>query len=519
MASLKELIDKLPALTKEEEDLVGKAYVFAEKVHKDNTRYSGDPYFFHPYETAVILAELGMGPLTISAGLLHDTLEDAHVSEKEIEEQFGKDILFLVQGVTKLGNLRYHGSNRHNESLRKLIVAMSQDLRVLIIKLADRLHNMKTIGHVPEDKQKRIAAETLEIYASLAYRLGMRKLSRELENLAFPYVYPKEYVEIKRLVKEKHLESIRHLEKFEKSIKKALAKADMRQIHVEHRLKSYYSLYRKLLKKAGDINKVYDILSLRIIVPTISDCYRVLGILHGMWRPLPGRIKDYIAFPKPNGYHSLHSTIFTGDGGIVEVQIKTPEMHQEAEYGIASHLSYKSNFKKRVTNPNLLWIGKLLPDKKVLDSKALGQSSGANRYSDVPRWIKELIEYQSQASHEEFLDHLKTDFFQERIFVFTPKGDVVDLPIGSTAVDFAYAIHSEIGNHIFGVKVNRKLVALDSVLHNGDIVEIITKTSSHPSRKWVDFAKTTQAKKHILSVLGETGGKSKNKNKNKKKTR
>ncbi|MEK7180414.1 MAG: HD domain-containing protein, partial [Patescibacteria group bacterium] len=462
-------------LSQEERALISRAYDFSEKIHETQKRYSGEPYFIHPTETAKNLAELGMGPVTIAAGLLHDVIEDGHVPEIEIEKQFGKEILFLVEGVTKLGKIRYHGTERHNESLRKLFVAMSQDIRVLIIKLADRLHNMKTLQYVPKHKQIRIAQETLEIYAPIAYRLGIRKLQRDLENLSFPYVYPKEYKEIEEIVKKRQNEDIQRIEKFHKSIIKILTKEGLIKIRTDYRIKSLYSLYKKYLRKEKDFGKIYDVLAMRVMVQSVEDCYKALGIVHATWRPLPGRIKDYIAFPKPNGYRALHTTIFTGAGGIIEVHIKTEEMYRESEYGIASHLAYKKELgnQQGTVHSALMWIKNLLPSLFSLTNRIpANQSSVLIKEKDIPTWIKELAEYQtSLATNEEsFIDSLKPDFFDERIFVFTPKGDVVDLPINSTPIDFAYMIHSDIGDHVARAKVNDKLVSFDTTLHNGDIV-------------------------------------------------
>ncbi len=498
---IQEIVKLMKSPSAENIDLVKKAYNFSSEAHKNQRRYSGEPYFIHPFETAKTLAELGMGPITIAAGLLHDTIEDAGISPEIIEKEFGKETLFLVDGVTKLGMLRYSGAERHIESLRKLFVAMSRDLRVLIIKLADRLHNMKTLGFVPKPKQERIATETLEIYAPLAYRLGIRKLNRELEDLAFSYVYPKECEDTKKLLKQRNKEYSAKLEKFHKSIVKGLAKEGMTDIHTDYRVKNLYSLYRKLERKGGDIEKIYDIMAIRVIVKNIADCYRALGAVHGIWRPLPGRIKDYIAFPKPNGYQGLHTTIFSGDGGIIEVQIRTEEMHKEAELGIASHFEYKEDLNnKKKDGSNLAWVRQFLPSfiwsgKSPITKKRGGGEIGTG---DIPSWIKELAEVEGSSSgQKEFLDNLKSDFFQNRVFIFTPKGDVVDLPIDSSPIDFAYAIHSDIGNHMTGAKVNGKMASFEKKLQNGDIVEIITKESAHPTLKWLDFAKTTIARKQI----------------------
>ncbi len=498
---VKEIIHKMQVTTKEDIDLVINAYTFAQEAHKEHKRYSGEPYFIHLFETAKNLADLGMDGTVIAAGLLHDTLEDVGVKEETIEKEFGAEILFLIQGVTKLGKLKYRGAKRHTESLRKFFVAMAQDIRVLIIKLTDRLHNMRTLQYVPEHKRKRIAMETLEIYAPLAYRLGMRRVHRELEDLSFPYVYPEEYKKTKKVLRErsKHLEE--RVTKILHALKKNLAKEGVTNFMTDYRVKGSYSLYQKLLRKNMDIEQVYDISAIRIVVPTVADCYRVLGIIHEFWRPLPGRIKDYIALPKPNGYRSLHTTVFTGDGNFVEMQIRTEEMHREAEYGIASHFIYKEVQKsgwRRPVSPNLVWLRNLLP---LYSPAALQGQRDREKFQDVPQWIKHLANEQNKVRNNGFMENLRSDFFVHRVFVFTPKGDVVDLPIDSSPVDFAYAIHSEIGDHVSAAKVNGKLVTLDTPLKNGDILEIITKPSAKPSKKWLDFSKTIAAKQHIRSYL------------------
>ncbi len=495
-----EIIKLMKSPSRQDIELVSKAFFFAESAHRDQERFSGEPYFIHVFETAKILAELGMSSTTVSAGLLHDCLEDGKAKNEEIEEIFGKEILFLIRGTTKLGKLKYRGAQRHNESLRKLFVAVSQDIRVIIIKLADRLHNMKTLEHVPEHKRSRIAAETLEIYAPIAYRLGIRKLNRQLEDLAFPFVYPKEFNRTASLSKERSKEDLGQLNKFQKSVRKILVKKGVTEFSVDYRMKTLYSLFRKLQRKEWNIENVYDISALRIVVSSIEDCYKILGIIHGTWRPLPGRIKDYIAFPKPNGYRALHTTIFTGYGNVVEIQIKTKEMHREAEYGIASHISYKENIRKDKLN-NFFWIKRLLPFKSTFNGN---WNKEEINFDDVPGWIKELVEFQKTVGTEEDLEEeIKNDFFQQRIFVFTPKGDVIDLPIDSSPIDFAYAIHSDIGNHISGAKVNGKMTSLEDPLANGDIVEILTRKESSPGRKWLNFVKTAGARKHIKATLQE----------------
>lgn len=500
---IKEITKLMDAPSKEDIQLVTRAFNFAQKAHINHFRFSSEPYFVHLYETAKNLAKLGMDATSISAGLLHDVIEDAHATAEEVEKEFGSEILFLIEGVTKLGKLKYRGAERHIESLRKLFVATSQDLRVLIIKLTDRLHNMQTLQHVPKEKQKRIALETLEIYAPLAYRLGIRTLNRELEDLAFKYVHPEDYKKVKKIIKDAVKDAEERLQKFLNNIKKELAKAGMRNFKTDYRVKGRYSLYKKLERKK-DIANIHDILAVRIIVTNEADCYKVLGILHAEWRPLLGRIKDFIAVPKPNGYRSLHTTVFTGDGTVVEIQIRTEDMHREAQYGVAAHISYKEGFLQKTLNPNLMWIWHLLPSpRKFFGSKAAAtDNTSVKKFSNIPQWIKLMAEAQEKTTKpEEFMDGLKGDFFEHRIFVFTPKGDVIDLPTKSSPIDFAYAVHSDIGNHISGVKVNNKMVSLDTSLHNGDVVEIITKESSKPTHKWLELAKTTLARRHIRNAL------------------
>ena len=498
MTSINDIIRLIDEITNDEVTLVNKAYDFSKKAHEGQKRHSGEEYFTHVVETARILAELDMGARTIAAGLLHDTVEDCDVTLNTIEKEFGKEIAFLVDGVTKLGSLRYKGADRHNESLRKLFVAVSEDIRVIMIKLSDRLHNMRTLSFVPQEKQLRIATETLEIYAPIAYRLGIRKLSRELEDLAFPYVYPKEYEDLKKAMKESERERNESIEKFIRSVKKALAKEGLVNIKTDYRIKGLYSLYKKLQEKK-DIEKIFDINAVRILVDTPADCYRVLGVIHALWRPLPNRIKDYVAFSKPNGYQGIHTTIFTGDGGMVEVQIKTHEMHKYSEYGVASHISYKKG-KVGQDVETIGWVGSLLPktERKEKLKSALETSK------DIPRWIQELVAYQENLEDgTTFREHMKDDFFSNRIFAFSPKGDVVDLPIGSTPIDFAYSIHSDIGNRMMGAKINKKLVSLDTQLQSGDIVEIMTKSSAKPNQKWIDMCKTQMAKRHIRIELSK----------------
>lgn len=497
--SINEIATLSPNLNDKDLELIQKAYDFAHKAHEGQKRLSGDPYFNHVISTAKNIATLGMSAVTISAGLLHDVIENTNVTPEEIEKEFGKEIRFLVEGVTKISKIRYSGTDRHNESLRKLLVVISQDIRVLIIKLCDRLHNMQTLQFVPKDKQFRIAKETLEIYSPLAYRLGIRKIQRSLEDLSFSYVYPKEFKEVEKLQKMKMSEGDDALNKFSKAVKKELVKNGIVNFRTDYRVKGLYSLYRKLQRYNMDIDKIYDIAAVRIMVPTLEECYKVLGVIHQYWKPVAGKIKDYISSPKPNGYRSLHTTIFFGDGNIIEVQIRTEEMNKESEYGVASHISYKqamNKTRKKSENLNLIWLKNILPTYK----KENGEKN--NDLNDVPKWVRELVEYQKSSSDKNVTDdEIKNDFLSERIFVFTPKGDVIDLPEGSSAIDFAYAIHSNIGDHMSGVKINTKFVAINTILQSGDMVEIETKKNAKPNYKWLEFCKTAMAKRHIRNAI------------------
>jgi guanosine-3',5'-bis(diphosphate) 3'-pyrophosphohydrolase len=339
---LEAIYDKNNYLSKGDRKMIEKAYFFAENAHKDQKRKSGEPYFVHLVSTAKNLAEIGMDGIVISAGILHDCVEDGVATQKKIKEVFGEEILFLINGVTKLGTIKYRGMRRHNESLRKLFVATSKDIRVLIIKFADRIHNLETLHHVKPEKQLRIATESLDIYAPLAYRLGITTLSKKLGDLAFPYVYPEEYKVIEKIIKERSGENIRNLEKASRSISKKLALSGIKNFKIKHRIKAVVSLHKKLKRKGNDPEKVFDLIAMRVIVPTVHDCYKALGVIHDNFKPMPGRIKDYIALPKSNGYNSIHTSIFTGHGGILEIQIRTSIMDTRAEFGAASHIGYKA---------------------------------------------------------------------------------------------------------------------------------------------------------------------------------
>lgn len=467
------LLGQISNLTPEESDLISRAYDFAKQAHATQQRKSGEPYFVHLYATAENLIRYQMDPVTIAAGLLHDTLEDTETSEEKLEQEFGVEILTLVKGVTKLGHVKYRGRERNLESLRKFLMALAQDQRVLMIKLADRLHNLKTLQHVRKDKQERIALESIEVYAPLADRLGIGALKGELEDAAFPYAYPKEYEKIEKLLAERVEPMEQSLTAVYEKLRAELATNPIKIISIDHRIKHKYSLWKKLQKKGVTIDTVYDLVALRVIVETVEECYAVFGLIHSLWRPLPGRIKDYIALPKLNGYQSLHTTVFTGHGGIVEIQIRTEAMHRRAEYGIASHYAYKIDTAGAESDPKF-------------------------------RWVKEFKNLGEEVEQPDaFFKQLKADMFNDRIFVFTPKGDVIDLPTGSTPIDFAYAVHTDIGNAASGARINGKFVALDTEIKSSDIVEIVTRKDSTPKSRWLDYAKTNSAKKHIRTYLNE----------------
>jgi len=471
-------LDEITSLVKDikEKDkaLIEKAYNFAQKAHAGQLRKSGDPYFTHVANTAKNLADLGMKAKTISAGLLHDVMEDTPILREELVKEFGEEIVEMVEGVTKLGKVKYKGVERNVENLRKFFISIAKDLRVLVIKLADRLHNMETLEHVEPEKQKRIALETLEIYAPLANRLSMGRLKGKLEDAAFSFAYPKEYEEVKKLLTDRKDVDEKYLIEVKDILTEKIKDAKIKNAIIDYRQKHLYSLWKKLQKYDMDISKIYDIIALRVMVNTVADCYHVLGLIHGEWTPVPNRIKDYIASPKANGYQSLHTTIFTGTGGIVEIQIRTHEMHEKAENGVAAHFIYK--------------------EKTGLDKIASKQFE----------WVQKLHELnvsEHEDDPEKFLKTIKMDFFNDRVFVFTPKGDIIDLPEDSSVIDFAYAIHTDIGNHAQGSTINGKNAALNTKLKNNDIVEVQVNKNAKPSSKWLDYAKTSLAKKHVNNYL------------------
>lgn len=449
--------------------LVQRAYELAESAHYGDKRLTGHEFVTHPLMVAYKLAEMHIHLNVVVAGILHDVVEDTGVTLDEISQQFGEDVAMLVNSVTKLKKVKYTGEDRYVENIRKMFLAMASDVRVVFIKFADRLHNMQTLYAMPKHKQKRTAEEVLEIYAPIAGRLGMNEMKGELEDLAFAYLYPKEYERVRSIMETKVREKGAYVSRIIKDTNSMVGEAGMVAIEVNGRVKRLYSLFKKLGRYDDDLTKIYDYIAVRVIVENIEDCYATLGVLHQRWRPLSGRIKDYIAQAKPNGYQSLHTTVFADQGEIVEFQIRTQEMHDIAEYGIAAHWQYKEGSPKY--NKHVKWMQELAQLHKELESK------------------KDFLEQ---------MEIMKIDIFKDRIFVFTPKGDVIDLPEGATPIDFAYAIHTEIGNTCTAVKVNDKISHLDTTLMSGDIVEIvIDKNRKGPNADWIKFAKTRYARTKI----------------------
>lgn len=455
--------------------LILSALDFAKSAHEGQLRLSGEPYFVHPCHVANILIDLGMDAESVAAGFLHDVIEDTRFTREDLAEKFGEGVSTLVEGVTKLNKLQFKTKEQAQaENLRKMLLAMAKDVRVIIIKFADRLHNMRSLAFKPEDAQKAIAKETMEIYAPLAARLGMSQVKGELEDLSMRYLYPKEYYELVDLISSKKEER----EKFVLSVTEEL-KAKLDEIGLKYeingRAKHFYSIYRKMLRQNSSIDQIYDLIAIRIIVDTVKDCYNVLGVVHSLWTPLPGRFKDYIAMPKANMYQSLHTTVLNSFGAPFEVQIRTKEMHRLAEYGIAAHWKYKDGKTDRTLDEKIKWIREVmaLHEGDVEDSK-------------------------------EYINALKTEMFNDEVFVFTPQGDIKNLPVGSTVVDFAYAIHSDVGNKCVGGKINMKIVPLSTRLKTGDIVEIITGPNAKPSRDWMRFVQSSSTKAKIRQYFKRT---------------
>ncbi|MDO8600277.1 MAG: RelA/SpoT family protein, partial [bacterium] len=463
---VKQLLEKVwekHDLSEGELSLIQRAYDFAKKAHEGQTRSSGEPYITHPVAVAMKLAEMRLDVATICAALLHDVCEDTSCSSETIKKEFGEEIAFLVEGVTKLDKIQFRGIERSAESLRKMFLAVAEDIRVVLIKLMDRWHNAETLSSLPPEKQKRIALETLEVYAPTAYRLGIGEIKGHLEDLSFPYVYPKEYEWLVAQVETPLEERGVYVASLTPILRKELQNEGIIPLDIHGRAKRYYSLYKKLLKYEMDLEKVYDLVAVRVIVNTIEECYGTLGVIHKLWKPIPGLVKDYIALPKPNGYRSLHTTVFGPDGIITEFQIRTAAMHEEAERGIAAHWAYA-------------------------DAKGTkGYRGRRASFADTKemRWVEQLQEWQKNFENpDEFLESVKIDFFKNRIFVLTPKGEVFDLPEGSTPIDFAYQVHTAVGDAAAGAKVNSKIVPLDYELKNGDVVEIMTQKGKKPSQDW-----------------------------------
>ncbi|MBI2609821.1 bifunctional (p)ppGpp synthetase/guanosine-3',5'-bis(diphosphate) 3'-pyrophosphohydrolase [Candidatus Giovannonibacteria bacterium] len=463
-----------------------KVFEFASKIHEGEKRLSGDDYIVHPIAVAIKIMNLKLDAATVAAGLLHDVVEKDPQAQKEIRKKFGEEVAFLVDSVTKVDRVHATGTDRAMESVKKMFLAVAQDIRVVIVKLMDRLHNMETLSYQKKEKQDRIAKETLSLYASLADRLGMWNVKAKLEDLSMRYVYPQEYEKITTEVKKRLPERERFLKKLVPILKVELEKEKIPLSDISYREKHIYSIWKKLEQNEGDWSRLFDLLAVRIIVPDIKNCYGALGVIHKLWKPIPGRFKDYIALPKPNGYQSLHTSVFAEDGVVVEFQIRTEEMHKEAESGIAAHWAYSE------------------AGKPKQGFKAIGKKF--NWIGQLAQWEKDLEK--SNSSSEEMLESLKIDFFRDRIFVLTPKGDVIDLPQGATPLDFAYHIHSEIGNKASGAKVNEKLVSLSRELNSGDVIEIMTQKNKKPSIEWLSMVKTSMAKNFIRRELKISGSKS-----------
>ena len=478
--TIQELIRK-HRITPADQKMLRTVFDFSVKAHGDQKRASGEPYTQHCLETANLLAIWGMkDPMILAAAILHDVPENTDYTLDDLRKKFGDEICFLVLGITKLGRIKLRNQKdpTYIETLKRMVLAMAEDIRVVLIKLADRLHNMRTISSLPFEKQKRIARETLEVYASLAARLGMGEVRGELEDLSFPIVMPKEYNKLIAQVKPRIENAQYYIPRAKKEVTKILKQNDVKFLEPQGRIKHMYSLHQKLQRPEydGDLDKVFDIKALRVITDSVENCYAILGILHKYFRPIPGRIKDYIAVPKPNGYRSLHTNVFGPEGKYIEIQIRTKEMDREAEFGIASHWEY-SEFGKRKK-------GKKTSSKKL-------------------EWVRQLSEWQKEevGSPDEFFESLKIDFFKNRIFVFTPKGEVKDLPEGATAIDFAFAVHTDLGINCGGGKINGKMSKLETRLKNGDVVEIVRAKTAKVSRDWLNFTASASARSKIKNWL------------------
>jgi len=474
MIRFEDLIEKVRATHPDADvELLRRAYVFSAYEHKGQVRHSGEPYLVHPLEVADLLADMRLDVVAVAAGLLHDIVEDTQTSIDRIKDLFGADIAHVVEGVTKLGAIPFSSSEeRQAENFRKMLLAMVDDIRVILVKLADRLHNMRTLHHLPEERRVKIAQETRDIYAPIANRLGMSKLKNELEELAFRYLEPKPYEALRQRVEARRRATEGLIEELRGTISAKLAEAQVPIIQIDGRIKRLFSIHQKLKRQKIDLDQVYDFMALRIVVPSIKDCYAALGIIHQTWSPVPGRIKDFIAMPRPNGYQSLHTSVVSERGFPFEVQIRTAEMHRVAEEGIAAHWKYKE--------------GRL----------------GADRDEQYFIWLRQLLEFQQEVRDpQEFLQNLKIELYPEEVYIFTPKGEVKALPRDATPVDFAYAIHTDVGHQCVGARVNGKMVPLRTRLRNGDIVQVMTTPGHHPSRDWLNFVVTSRARNKIKHYI------------------
>ena len=473
MTQLQALIEEIPKYQPGADlDLLQRAYRFSEVSHQGQQRASGEPYLSHPLEVAHLLVGFRMDVTTVTAGLLHDVLEDTAATKGDLEREFGKEIAELVDGVTKIGKLAFSSrEERQAENFRKMLVAMARDLRVLMIKLADRLHNMRTLDYLPLDKGRKVAQETLDIYAPLAHRLGMAKVKAELEDLALRSLQPDDYVDLQRRVARRRLEREADINQAIAILEQKLSEVGI-ESQIRGRPKHFFSIWKKMHDQGREFDEIYDLTAVRVITGSVRDCYGALGVVHSLWKPVPGRFKDFIAMPKVNMYQSLHTTVIGPKGEPVEIQIRTWDMHRIAEEGIAAHWLYK--------------------EKK----------SGKDRVDDSLLWLRQLLENQQDTKDPaEFLDSVRVDLFPDEVYVFTPKGDVKALPEGSTPIDFAYAVHTKVGEHCVGAKVNSKLVPLRSTLRQGDIVEIVTSPGQHPSRDWLKIVKSSRARSKINQWL------------------
>lgn len=475
MIRINEIVDKASAyLSPHDEALIQKAYVFSAAHHAGQFRLSGEPYMSHPLEVANILADLRLDGATIAAGLLHDTVEDTEAGLEDVAGQFGKEVAAIVDGVTKISKMKFESKEEAQaENIRKMIMAMADDIRVIMVKLADRLHNMSTLDFQKEYKQRAIAQETMDIYAPLANRLGLYWLKVRLEDLSLRYLKPDVYRQIREGVEQHQMAGQAYIEKVSDFLAELLGKNSM-DGRVSGRIKHTYSVYHKMRRQGLSLDQIFDLIAFRVIVPSLKECYTVLGLVHSLWKPVPGKFKDYISMPKANMYQSLHTTVIGPEGERIEIQIRTEEMHQMAEYGVASHWAYKEG--------------------------GAGKGRDAERFT----WLRQILDWQREMKDpREFMSSLRYDLFQDEVYVFTPRGQVKELPEGATPVDFAYAIHTEVGNRCAGAKVNGRIVPLNTALKNGDTVEVLTATGRHPSRDWLQFVKTARARtriKHWIST-------------------